>query len=200
MKTGISLLLLAIVMLIHCFGAKSQTTPKAKPPAWAGISLGSTKEGISKELMAEYKSIVSKYVTKGIEWWKIFEKNISMEDKSRLEQIFKQMSTEQQSQQQVAFVKSPEPLKKVVPSDKEFNSWKTPNHYGVWIDGKKVNNTVLEKYQRTDFNQVAVSKLYGVAKKNKKYSYQVNLMTMNYYREYYELSIAKGGIRMVFRA
>ena len=200
MKTGISILLLTIMMLTHSLRAKSQINPKAKPPAWIGTSIGSTIEGVSQELMTEYLAIVSKYGTNHIEWWKNFERNISTKDRSRLEQIFKQMSIDQQTQQKVAFIKALPPLKKVVPSGKEFNSWKDVNVFGVWIDGKKIHNAGLDKYNSTDFDQVTVSKLYGVAKQNKKYSYQVNLMTKNYYRTYYEQSIAISGTRMVFRA
>ncbi len=200
MKTAISVLLLTIIMLTHSLEAKSQTNPKTKPPSWVGVSVGSTTKGVSQELMTEYSIIVSKYDNTEKEWWKNFQKIISTEDWNRLEQIFKQMSLEQQAMQKVAFIKAPPPLKKVVPLDKEFNSWKSPNVYGVWIDGKKVGNAILNKYKSSDFDQVFVSKLYGVAKQNKKYSYQVDLMTKDYYRKYYEQSIAKGGSRLVFRA
>ena len=198
MKTCISVLLLTIIFLTHSLGAKSQTNPKAKP-SWVGVSIGSTTNGISKELMTKYSTIVSKYDTIGKEWWKSFEKNISPEDWKRLEQIFRQMNPKQQSMQKVAFIKSPPPLKKGVPSDKEFTSWKNPNVYGVWIDGKKIDNAILDKYKSSDFDQVLVSKLYGVAKQNKNYSYQVDLMTKDYYLIYYEQAIAKGGSRLVFR-
>lgn len=200
MKKEICVLLLTTLMLTISFRAHSQTSPKTKPPAWLGISVGSTKEGSSKELMTEYLTIVSKYGTICKEWWKNFEKNISTQDRKRLEQIFKLMSPGQQTRQKVAFIKSPQPLKKAVPSDKEFNSWKNANVCGVWIDGKKVDNAALDKYKSTDFDQVFISKLYGAAKQNKKYSYQVDLMTKDYYRKYYEQAIANNRSRIVFRA
>ena len=200
MKTGISVPLLTIIMLTLSFRAKSQADPQTKPPSWAGISIGSTRKGVGPELMTEYSNIVSKYDTKDKEWWKNIEKNISPKDRERLEQIFKQMSKEQQAKEKVAFIKVPQPLKKVVPSNEQFDSWKNANVYGVWIDGKKVDNAILDKYKSTDFDQVTVSKLYGVAKQNKKYNYQVALMTKRYYQKYYELSEAKSGSKMVFRA
>ena len=185
-------------MLTVSIIAKSQTPPK--PPAWVGVSIGSTKEGVSQLLLSEYSTIVSKYNTTGKEWWKDFEKNILKEDRNRLEQIFKQMSSEQQATQKIAFVQPPPPLKKVNASEREFNDWKNADVYGVWIDGIKVDNAVLNKYKNTEFDQASVSKLYGVAKRNKRYSYQVTLMTREYYRKYYEQTIARGGTRMVFRA
>ncbi len=103
MKTAIFVLLLTIFMLTHSFEAKSQTNPKTKPPAWIGVSIGSTTKGVSQELMTEYLNIVSKNDTTGKEWWINFEKNISQEEWNRLEQIFKQMTPEQQAMQKVAF-------------------------------------------------------------------------------------------------
>ncbi len=109
------------------------------------------------------------------------------------------MSTDQQNAQKVAFIKTLKPLKKVVPSAKEFTDWKNDNVYGVWIDGKKVDNVILNNYQNTNFEQATVSKLYGAAKKNKKYFYQVNLMTKAYFRKYHQQAEAKREIQMVFR-
>lgn len=193
-------LLLTSIALTASFNVKSQTNPKFKPPSWVGIPIGSTKEGASQELMNEYSTIVSKYGDTGDQWWTKFEKNISAADRGRLEQIFKRMSVNQQAKQKVAFIKPPQPLKKVIPTDKEFSTWKNENVYGVWIDGKKIKNSVLNGYTNTDFEQVFVSKLYGAAKLNKKYSYQVDLMTKQYYRKYYEQITAKRSNQMVFRA
>jgi len=199
MKTCISALILTIILLTHFLEAKSQTNPNANPPGWVGVSIGSTINRISKELMSEYSVIVSNYGTTDKEWWINFEKNISQGDWNRLEQIFKQMSPVQQTIQKVAFIKNPAPLKKVVPSAKEINTWKNANVYGVWINEKKVNNAILNNYKSKDFEQVFISKLYGAAKKNRKYFYQVDLMTKDYYRKYYQQSIEAGGNRLVFR-
>jgi bla regulator protein BlaR1 len=195
MKPGNYILPLTL-MLIVSLTVKSQTTNK--PPSWVGISIGSTKEGISGALISEYSTIVSKYGTSSAGWWKDFEKNISTEDRNRLQQIFKQMNAGQQAKQKVAFIQRPQPLKKQ-PSEKALNSWKDANAYGIWINGKKVDNAVLAKYKNTDFDQATVSKLYGAAKQNKKYSYQVDLMTKDYYHNHFEQTIAKDKIQMVFR-
>lgn len=199
MKAIILFLLLANIMLVNSFEARSQGNPKPKPPSWVGNSIGSTTEGVSKELMTEYATLIAKYKTPVKQWWKDFQKNISPKDRNRLEEIFKHMSLAQQAEQKVAFIKPPPPLKKVVPSGKELASWKNPKVYGVWIDGKKVSNAVLDQYENTDFHQVFISKLYGAAKHNRTYSFQLDLMTKNYYQKYYEQSIAKGGSQLVFR-
>jgi len=109
------------------------------------------------------------------------------------------MSVGQQSKQKVLFLKGTQPLKKIVLTSDQFTSWKNGDIYGVWIDDKKVENKMLEQYSNVDFDQFNVSKLYGAAKKGKKYSYQVNLMTKEYYLKYNKITIAESGTKMVFR-
>ena len=94
------------------------------------------------------------------------------------------MSIAQQSDQTIVFTKNPSPLPKVVPTEKQFDQYKNPNVYGIWIDDKKVSNQALNDYKNTDFSQVSVSKLYGVAKEGRSYSHQVNMMTNAYYATY----------------
>lgn len=200
MKTTILILLFSFLLLTNFNTANCQTNPKNNPPAWVGAYIGSTKEGVSVGLLTEYSNIISKYQTDDKEWWKNIETNIAITNRQRLEKIFKNMSVEQQSKQKVVFLKGIQPLKKVVPTNEQFTSWKNGNIYGVWIDGRKVENKSLDNYSIVDFEQVFVSKLYGAAKKGKKYSYQVDLMTKEYYQKYYRETVAKSGNRMVFRA
>ena len=75
------------------------------------------------------------------------------------------MSIAQQAAQVIVFTKAPSPLSKEVPTVKQFDQFKNPNVYGVWIDGKKVTSKALNNYKNTDFSQVYVSKLHGTAKK-----------------------------------
>jgi bla regulator protein blaR1 len=172
---------------------KEQDTIKkdtVKPFVFAGMSVGYTKEGASEELMKEYQHLVNKYKRSDSIQWKDFE-NVSAEDRSRMEAIYKQMSKEQQSKQVVLFLKNPWPLPKVVPTKEQFNRFKNPDLYGIWLNGKKVPNEELNKYENTDFSQVFVSNLYGAAKKGKRYSYQADLMTNEYYKEYYDKTMAE---------
>ena len=76
------------------------------------------------------------------------------------------------------------PLSKTVPTKAEFESFKNPKKYGVWINEKKVQNKELNNYKNTDFKQLSISKLYPNAKKGKSYDYQVDLMTNDYYDNY----------------
>lgn len=198
-KLTTHLFLLLFCSSVASFNVIGQQPPGDKPPTWIGMSIGSSKTGVSQELVNEYAAIVSKYSGNGFQWWKNFEQKISPADRARLETIFKQMTAGQQSQQKVAFIKPAPALKKITPSTEQFGGWKNKNVYGVWINGKKVKNEALNKYSNTDFDQFTVSKLYGFAKQNKKYTHQVDLMTKAYYSNYYKLSMANIKSRMVFR-
>jgi hypothetical protein len=88
---------------------------------------------------------------------------------------------------------------KAVPNKQQFEALKNAAIYGVWVDGKKVNNAGLNKYSNTDFDHIFISKLYGAAKKNKTYTHQANLMTHTYYQEYYNSSINNKKYSMAVR-
>jgi bla regulator protein BlaR1 len=169
-----------------------------------------TKDGIAPQLMDEYNSIVHKYVytdEKGLERFK----NGAMTDaeKSRLLTIFKQMSRQQQSDSKIGFSKRMEPWKKTVPTDAQFEKWKDETKYGVWIDGKKVNNKDLDKYKASDFSHFFTSNLHYTEKMKKDvmksfnlkvmYAVQLDLMTHSGYTDYYNKSMAAPEDEMYFR-
>lgn len=199
MKSLTRLLLLAFSAVFMSIQSHCQQAPADKSLVWVGLSIGSSETGVPVALLNEYDSIVSKYSGAGAQWWKNFEQSITPADRARLEAIFKQMSPSQQSEQKVAFIKPAPPLKKITPTPEQFNALKNANIYGVWIDGKKVKNEVLNNYSNTDFDQVFISRLHGFAKQNKTYTHQADLMTKAYYSNYYKHSSANSKIRMVFR-
>lgn len=145
-----------------------------------------TQKGVSKELLDEYEQIVAKHVIKNPVKKKSFTqyKDFSDEEISKLKMIYLKMSKVQQKEQTVIFIQPSSPLKKVIPTDNQIEMWKNSEIYGVWINGRKVNNSLLEEYKPSDFSQVFVSKLYGKAKSNVSYLYQVDLMTNEYYDAY----------------
>jgi hypothetical protein len=101
------------------------------------------------------------------------------------------MNKEQQGGQKIVFIKPIKPFAKAVPTATQFSNLKNASVYGVWVDGRKVDNSYLEKFSNTDFSHIFISKLYGGAKTNKTYTHQADLMTNAYYKDYYEQSIAK---------
>jgi beta-lactamase regulating signal transducer with metallopeptidase domain len=147
----------------------------------------STQEGVSQELIKEYEQIVNKTINeKGFPVISRF----SVADQNRLETIYLSMSKDQQAKQLVIFFPAPPPLPKVVPTKTQMESWKNSKIYGLWIDGKRVSNTVLANYKNTDFSHATVSKLMKNTVNYGKHYYQVNLMTNGHYEDYYNKTIA----------
>ena len=154
-----------------------------------GNTIGSTKEGASDELMNEYKTLVNKYLETDTNGRKNINWEIEPADRKQMETIIKQMNREQQSKQDVMFVKPFPPSTKAIPTQNQFEAFKKLGIYGIWIDGKKRKNEVLNDYANTDFSHFSVNKLYGAAKKGRSYTHQVDLMTNKYYQDYYDEAI-----------
>lgn len=171
----------------------ADTTPKKAPVVWLQ-TIGGTKEGISAEKLKEYQGIIDRYKVNN---YKMFA-NIPPGAKDSLVAIFKQMSKEQQMQQELVFLPPFGPFAKNVPTEKDMKAFLNPDIYGVWIDQKKVNNSEISKYKNTDFSRFDVSKLYGRAKLNKRYKYQLNLMTNAYFNKLNEKQKANRDSEIAF--
>jgi hypothetical protein len=177
----IALLPLLIVSVLF-FATKmgAQPTTKAKPPR---PQAESTVEGISQDLLKEYRSIVAKYITTDVNGRRNIKKP-NEDDWARLETIFKQMSKEQQKDQVIIFMPVFPLSPRSVPTNAQLEAWKDPKMYGLWIDEKRVKNSVINRYSNTDFAHVSVSKLEKNALNYGKHYYQVNLMTEECYQKY----------------
>ena len=68
--------------------------------------------------------------------------------------------------------------KKIIPAEAQFEKWKNPSDYGVWIDGKKVLNEDLNKYKASDFSHYSVSSLAYTQKMKEDVMRSFNLKTM----------------------
>ncbi|MFT7269424.1 MAG: beta-lactamase regulating signal transducer with metallopeptidase domain [Roseivirga sp.] len=63
------------------------------------------------------------------------------------------------------------------------DNWSDPTIYGIWIDNKKVDNSVMSNYKASDFATYFKSFLYPNAKKGKIYTYQLDLTTHERYEK-----------------
>lgn len=169
-----------------------------KYPAWIGVPIGYTKEGISPEELMTYKTIIDKYrdAEGRLNAGKL-SANITSEDRNQLETTFAKMSLKQQQEVEVIFVKQPKPMPKAIPTKAQLSSFKNEKVYGIWIDGKRVIHSELDNYAPEDFSHYFVSKLYGAAKKGRSYTHQLDLMTNAYYQQYYDQTMKHQGARMV---
>ncbi len=173
-----------------------------------GIDLPATKEGASKELLDEYEAIIKKNMTKTKSGQEIIGR-VTDSERNKLESIYKQMNRAQRDTANVRFIKNLATIKKAIPTQKQFDSWKDTGEYGIWIDDIKVKNEVLSKYKAEDFSYYSVSNLnYNeTAKKNimtkyglhSMYSHQLNLMTNTYYEKYYKRHLSDPENIMMYR-
>lgn len=75
-------------------------------------------------------------------------------------------------------------LAKQTPSSKQLQEWKNSGQYGIWIDGRRVDNKVLKSYFPLDFSYYSISKLEKNAVNYGNHYYQINLMTSEYSEEH----------------
>src|SRR5690606_15307219 len=70
------------------------------------------------------------------------------------------------------------------PTQEQLNAWTDPDKYGVWIDGQRIENSILKNYQPSDFGSHFVSRLAKNAKNYGKHDFQVNIMTLSHFEEW----------------
>lgn len=185
---------IALIPVFALFVFLFTTKTIAQEPIKATIQKQTTQEGVSQDLINEYQTIVDKYKTTSTDSNVAYKLNISQEDHERLETIFFQMSKEQQDNQMFVFIpRNSMVLPKEVPTYKQLESFKDPKIYGIWLDGKRVDNEILNNYINTDFSSVFISKLMKNAKNYGQHVYQVDLMTNEGYQDYYNRTINQEG-------
>ena len=185
-----SMMLFGALLLVFGDVSFAQNADKTAPKVVSQSTTKAdfTKEGVSQAMVDEYQQIIEKYLIKGgkngKEWYRL--DRVSEPDRARLEVIFRAMSEEQQLKQNWAMIPPLKPFPPTVLTEKEFDAYKNPKIYGVWIDDKKVPNSALNKYKASDFSLALVSKLYKNAQATIgfKYKFQLNLMTTGYYEKY----------------
>jgi len=71
------------------------------------------------------------------------------------------------------------------PTAADLKKWMDEKTYGVWVDEKRINNADLANFKPADFSYYFVSKLEKNAIDYENHSYQVDLMTYDYYKKAY---------------
>ena len=195
-------LLPTITLAIFLFSTRTIAQEPAKAAPQSRMEVSSTVEGASQELMNEYAAILAKHKPGPNEvWGKTFGyyKDLTDAEKNRLEVIFLQMNKTQQAQQEVFFMPPIPPFGKAPPTSTQLQSWENAKKYGVWIDGKRISNTMLSNYSTRDFSHAFVSPLSKNAINYGKHYYQVDLMTNAYYKDYFEKTKANKKNTMAMR-
>jgi bla regulator protein BlaR1 len=179
---------IAIIPLIAALGFLFSTRVVAqdKPTQDKKDQVETAKPDASQSIVDEYNAIIAKYHVVTVEGRGSIGKKLSAEEKNHLGDLFMKMNRKQQSGQIIQFSPKLGPASKRIPTQDQLETWKNPKQYGLWIDGKKVDNSVLNNYTYADFDKYDWSALTGAAKFNKKYNVQVDLMTKAYYQKYLE--------------
>ena len=143
------------------------------------------KQDASQNIVDQYHAKLIEYGLMTKEGNLIFNtKKLSASEENDLGTLCMKMSKSQQKQQKIMFLPKFGPFAKKVPTKENLESWKNPNVYGVWIDGKKVDNSVLNNYTNTDFSLGDATYVSKNARIGKKYFMQVNLLTNAQYQKY----------------
>ncbi|NMR36023.1 hypothetical protein HIO71_17730 [Chryseobacterium aquaticum] len=144
------------------------------------------KNYLSNDPYNEFNQIIKKYGNLlDQKRYGEFHKVVSNSDRSKLKDLYFQLTDEQRNETPLYFFDVSEKLKKSDVTQNQLNDFKNSKKYGLWIDGKKTKNQDLEKYKPEDFSNYFVSKRYpnAINAKNPE-PFQLNLMTNKYYQEY----------------
>lgn len=176
--------LLAGLALVLCEKIQAQGTAKVEPPKVLAQNNSTKQEGVSQALLDEYNttvqsvkdSIQAQLTRNGGKWVRLDGVKVPIE---RINSIYYHMSPEQRANAPVVNKMLPRlPPAKRAPTTTQLQTWSGTDVYGVWIDGKKVDNRVLRNFKAEDFSWFLESKLAKNAiPPGSPRRYQVNLYT-----------------------
>lgn len=188
--------LMAVIFFAFSDLTLAQIAPPP-PPAERAPPPPPVERTASSDAMKEYNALVDKYIDKTKD---DFVREFTETDGDKMVALLATMSPEQRAIADYKIQKT-RPLFRAAPTEVEYEKYKNPKEYGVWIDGKKVPNTALDKYKPTDFSQVYISRLTprAVPKTGIKYKYQLDLMTNAYYENYRKKTLENPKKFMIWR-
>ena len=133
-------------------------------------------------LYEEYNHIIESYIVERDGRKSFNLSSVTNEDLNRLKELFLSMSSEQQGMLSYIFQRRTVPAERI-PTQEQFESWKSPTDFGIWLDGRRIENSELERYLPSDFSLFYVSRLQRNAVDYGKYVYHLDLNTTRNYRE-----------------
>lgn len=145
----------------------------------------------AQELDAILESSVDEKIRQGGQEIREYHFNMKNVDKLQVYRLYKELPESEKAGNRkmlgemiMNLTKIPE--KKFVRKD-QLKAWEDSKEYGVWIDGKRVDNSALTKAKPADYSMFYISKLEKNAKNYGKHYYQVNLMTNDSFDNTYPL-------------
>ncbi|MEX2591124.1 MAG: hypothetical protein WD426_00020 [Anditalea sp.] len=177
--------LFSLMLLFFSTHSYTQEGQKGKPEVM--VQPG---EGASAELLEEYDKTIEgmKTIKTLSNGKKILFNDLGKVNRKRMAEIYSIMSEDQRMVGErkstgKMFLSMTTLPKRNPPTSEFFKELVDANKFGVWIDGKRVQNKALAKYSSSDFDLFYKSRLMKNAKNYGKHKYQVNLYTSAYYEE-----------------
>lgn len=178
--------------LLTFFGVNKVFSQKGRVvPGIAKQQVQTSQKDDPTQILAEYNAVIDKYEIKSKKGRKDFNDKITEADRSTLETLYKKMSKKQQAELLVTFMPNTPPRSLVAPTNKQLEQWEDEKMYQIRVDGQKVANTILSNYSNTDFIGATVNKISTNSPEHGKYSYIVDLMTKDFYGQYYNQPSSK---------
>ena len=176
---------------IYAQAGKQENAPQKKENNVVKKAAGS---GLDDSEVHELYETISKHTTyrKNKQGQTFPDINVPPKAEDRIYALYAQMNPEQQQAVKDSgffIFQMPIPVKKA-PTPEIFENWKNPSIFGVWLNGKHVPNSELEKYKHTDIVEYDLSKLYGAARKGRSYKYQLELTTNDYFDKTFDSRVA----------
>ena len=165
--------------MVFLFGEKTfaQQPTNRVLPVQKTNETDSTKTGPEK-----FDKLASKVLTHSV---KGKEYRFTTAEANQLGDLYMQLTQEEKAKQKLTLMPRKHDWSKANPPSKEqFESFKDPKMYGVWLDGKRVPNSVLSKYKHTDFANFWQSGLSKNAAHYGQYKYHLELSTPATFQAY----------------
>ncbi|MET7257072.1 M56 family metallopeptidase [Dyadobacter fermentans] len=190
-KKAFVALLLPILALALVEKTYSQQSPSKKAStAERKIEPERNAETVSDAEMQDFFDTIEKHTTYVKNGKGRTDPRVDMSPKieNRLYEVYEKMSEAQKQlvkAKEITMFRMDIPVKKA-PTVEMFENWKRPKIFGIWLNGRHVPNSYLNKYKNTDIAEYELYRLVGAGLIGKGYKYQLELATNDHFDKTYD--------------
>ncbi|GGN03561.1 hypothetical protein GCM10010967_42920 [Dyadobacter beijingensis] len=189
-KLVVALLLPALAFALAEKTYSQQPISKPAPKLEKKVEITPVSAEVSEAEMQQFFATIEQNtrVVKNGKGRTDFHINPSPEVENELYAVYERMNDSQKAQikaKKIMLFRMDIPVKKA-PTPEIFENWKRADVFGIWLNGRHVPNSALNKYKYSDIVEYDLSKLYGAALKGRSYKYQLELTTNEHFDKTYE--------------